>query len=835
VNEPTRNARIPVLDKGNEDRSTRRVKNLSYILVAIVIVSAVSIIAPVALNNADSRDEGNSSASTAWAPVGDREAVYKFDHWGEEYLKNEAWNKTDYGYSATTPIDMANLGHHGVFVANSTRTNGNPTGMGVSDWFNGSGAPREGYGEYAIRTDHFPYIMSNNPNSGETTTIDTATALDWICWTPYRLTGAVKNESMGRTGSDAQHAWHAWFVPHLGPDSQSGGYINASYYGTYLTDKEIAAIKAPNQLDNGLHYAQWYYGCGGNWLSGTNDGYFYELQGKIQYSRQAAIAYLGWPGTGNITAWWTGGAGATVESAWLANWYKNGSDPKKPTGANTVDPNATWGWMNPYTNYEYDMNTSQLFNLKLKLDINNSTANTITIRLYSVSWGLECSVMRMMERCNATGWWMNNSPEVRSPGKNIRGSMIDYHEDLYWNISADPQRSNMTFRMVTTYRLTAWEDPSSSVFMGGWMLETFHTDYIGNGPGVLVTNPPKFWSYLSPFNRYDPDNILSATGSATDRTTNSSVPGTRRYHKNATYWTTPIVKNFSKYECFIYDLNASHWGMGDRDFIAFNPNWVASNYPQTIPNNIASPHSGVNNFTSNLYWGKLKLGDFCTPFPIVKNWKSGAYNNLTSVLNISGGSTAAGTVGIYMDNYALSGRDYWSSYSVGGLAGGRIWAHGMPFIMLDVVPIEDYEITITGTHMVSMVDIVKVVATNGTGMNGTQAVLKNPFNSNGAWNGTVVLTATDGAWGANGSSHTFVPSDNGIWWTSITWSAIGTQTITATDHTNSTTSFTDIQTRASVGVIAFIPEFSEVLIPIVGMMAMFFVLKAKRRKDEGEQ
>jgi len=817
------NVNTGMISADTKPRITRK-KLLAFTLASLMLISAVAMVYPSIVASADE----SVPASTEWLhtpPTGQREAVYTFNHWGENYLKNDKWNATDYAYGKTSAnADISNLGHHGQFGVGSLRNSSvsNPTGLGVSDWLNGSSPPRGTYGEYGVRTDKFPYIYANNPNSGETQNLDAATTLNWICWTPYRMTGVIKNESMGRTGNDSQHAWHAWYVPHLGRGSayspgtaESGGYINATYYCTYLTGPEVTAVYG------GTHYAQWFYGCPWHFVANANDGYYYEIQGKIQYSRQAAKAYLGYSGTGDARTWFNTNL-ATIETAWTKDWMWNGSEPKGG-GKVTADPNATYGWANSYTNYEYDINLSGMFALKLLLDYTNSTANTLVVRVYCISWGMETVIMRMMEKCNATGYWLNNSAGPRGVGKNIRGSMIDYSEDLYWNITANPDRCNMEFRMVTTYRLTAWEDPSTAVFMGGWMLECFHTDYIGNGAGVIVAGT--YWSYLSPFERYDPQLYTP------DRTRMSAVPGTKRYQKNVSYWTTPIAKNFSKYECFIYDLNTSHWGMGNRDFCAINATWVSDGTARDAT--FLSDNIAKGNFTKNVYWGRLKLGDYCMPWNITKSRTAradvGGYDNLTQVLTISGGSrTSGGSVGWYAENSALgskqmlSGRDYWTA--TGGTPtykNGKVFARGMPFVMLDVVPVDNYKITFqNSTIMPNIPQKFKVQAINASGavVDGTTAMMWGLWKSTTkyAWNGTVYLSSTNGNFLVNttvgrtsGQWHNFTQADAGTWWSKITFTVNGAQTMTAKDRTNKTgtprgdgnaISFTDIQTRKAVYV-----------------------------------
>ena len=838
-------------------------KFVSILVVCSMIVSAFGLLI------SSSGDEASSISS--WnpfpSPTGKREAVYKFDHWGETYLKNEKWNMTDYpSYPGLAGISIQDLGHHGIFLPNSTRLHDNPTGMGVSDWLNSSkGVPvrQPMWGEYGIRTSRYPFIFASNPNSPETHLGNASSKIDYIIWIPYRITGMVKNETMARTGYGGSaapgaggHAWRAFYVPHLGPGSWtlrsglSGGYINCSYYGTYLTESENNIIENPHPSDpRSVHYAQWFYGASAGFFSYSNDGYQYELQGRIRYSVDAAMAYLGYPGLGtNIITWWNTNVGS-ITNAWKKDWVLNGSYDWSASQQNS----SYRGLNSIFTNYMYDMNNSGLFSLCLKIDKGNSSytggrAGTyITIRLYSVSYGLDSLMTRLMERSNCTGWWANNSA-----GRNIRGSDIDdYHEDMYWNITAGPRTADMFFRQVTTYRCTAWEDPSSSVFMGGWMLETFHSDKIGNGQGYVT--PGKYWSYPSPFDRYDPDMQTALSMNLNLYSTISKVPGTRRYQKNATYWTTPVTRNFSKYECFIYDLNTSHyWGTAGRDFIGINPTWTADPNWGAANQTYLSDNYAKGNFTKAMYWGRLKLGDYCTPYPIVKTWHTqtpsspNAYNNLTGVLNISGGSgTGLPRVGIYMDAYLKSGRDYWQGYSTtfgapngkGTLnyeknllgMGNRILAHGTPFIMLDVVPVDDYQIkmpfTILGTNH------IKVSAVNGTGK-----VVTNMWNyASGkvgaqqefAWNGTVVLQLTPGTsgavftmnasqsrlttnyvWGAGlFTAVNFTQSANGIVWADMTCSGPGAITVTARDSSNHSAtsypmnSFSEMQTAATTTVV----------------------------------
>ncbi len=391
-----------------QPRMTRK-KILAFFLMSLMVLSAIAIGVPAMLDiSGDAQDASATSWNPNPNPAGRREAVYKFDHWGENYLKNEKWNYTNYATDGKiNGLSLDLLGHHGKFLSMSTRRSGNPTGMGVSDWLNGSGCPRDaGYGEKAIRSDKYPYIFANNPNSAETTGVEAE--LDYVIWTPYRMTGTIKNESQCRVGwggpasmtSPLHDFGRAWFVPKLGNGqvTTTGASINASFYGTYLTGPEVTRIKAPRVPQGDVHYAQWFYGCSASFLSGTNDGYFYELQGWINYSRASAVGYLGYTDASGDIRTWFAGAQAAITTAWINDWKANGSSE---TGV--AQQNGTRGRFSMYNNYEYNMNNSGMLNIQLKIDTRNSTYRTIAIRFYSISWGGESLLMRLMERCNVTG------------------------------------------------------------------------------------------------------------------------------------------------------------------------------------------------------------------------------------------------------------------------------------------------------------------------------------------------------------------------------------------------------------------------------------------------
>jgi hypothetical protein len=72
-----------------------------------------------------------------------------------------------------------------------------------------------------------------------------------------------------------------------------------------------------------------------------------------------------------------------------------------------------------------------------------------------------------------------------------------------------------------------------------------------------------------------------------------------------------------------------------------------------------------------------------------------------------------------------------------------------------------------------------------------------------------------------------VPANNGVFETTVTFGSLGNFYVNATDANYTS----DGKASITVNVIALIPEFPTLLIPVMGSAALLVVLKAKRRRN----
>ena len=641
-------------------------------------------------NSNGGQDQPNRAITAA--NNGQREVAYSYDHFFESYLKTQNYSTMDY---SNAKIDW--LGHHG----------GTP---GLGTWYTTNGL-RSQYNEYVYRN-AYPYILYSYPYS-----INTVPDIDagYYFSAPFRMSFIARNVTDISTQNDAI------FVPQLGNPADAGGYVNMTWYATYLTTTELANINAGTNN----HYANRFYGvpAGVTPASNTNDGYYFELQGVVAYTRQAAVGYLGAPATGDLRSWFNTNR-AALTTSWTNDWMAEGSGG---------------GQYDIYTAYDYD---EDIRYLELTMDATNSSSDFLTLRTWSVSWGMDAQIVRYMEAANFT--------------KHNQG----WYEDLYLNVSVSPNMSNATFRGTDTWGLTAWEDESTDVFSAAWTFDMYHLDACGNEPGHE--------SYTSPFNAYDPDQ--------TAWTIPSYSPGTTRYGLSISYDFTPMKMDLAEFETITVDLTTKG------DVLGITPyRGTSDNLPFNNPKKVE--------LASKLYWGRLVLGDD---------------NDLA-----------------IWDNYSVASKRIIlrgpMQFTAEGQAGDpSVLLGGAPAFTFDVSRVSYYQVTVTGVHSTTIPEIVKIVAKNASGSTVT------------IWNGTVDLDCTDGSavWGANGSSHTFIPANNGVWWTSVTWNTPGTYYLNATDL------WFSLDVTGSFGpiVVVMIPEFQELLVPIVASAAIALGYSSMRRK-----
>jgi hypothetical protein len=509
-------------------------------LVAIAIVGIMVLTGFAVFGQAVHKSAPAPAAEEQPEPAktlaGSREATYTIDHMFELYQKSH---------------DPAALG----------RWNGS---MGLNGWW----SLRETlYQEYPARTS-YPYVLVSNPYSSQTTPdIDQGGSI--TTW--YRQTVDAKNLTAIAAGPDLDPI----FTPVLGPTSTAGAYMNISWYGTYLETWELAAIRA------GTHYANTYYDvpAGLTPREVTNDGYYHELQGKLTFNRAAASKILGLSALVDLRVQFTANDDA-ITIAWFNDWTVEGG----PGGAFDI-----------YTEYDYSLSIQWL---ELSLDP-TSTADSLVLRFWSVSWGNEFLLIRYMEAANVMKYWQG------------------WSDDWYLNITIGPDGGNVHSRAVIGSHMYATKDSINNI--NGWALEGTHVDWCGNsGPHQ---------SYVSPYTYYDPK--------WTDATHVSWAPLTVNFAKPVSYARSPLHWNLTAGEKFIVKLPSASTSM-----IGYTPKASTSdilgatkiaemaanmNWGEMVMGN-GYPNSGTNNL-KNFYNPTTKTITLVGPLNFAKNWNP-AFPNL---------------------------------------------------------------------------------------------------------------------------------------------------------------------------------------------------------------
>jgi hypothetical protein len=334
-------------------------------MVGIMIVAAVSMVAPSMFGTNDQDNGDDQPVQISWNPAGAREAIYKVDHLFEMYKKNgqvgvgwgNAGNNTIAFHGGAGAANQ-NLAGHGARIDYLGRTN--QSIMGVNDWLNtsaGNSYRSSGYSEMTLRN-NYPYIFYWNP--APTGKLVPTLPVGLATWAPFRLSAVVKNDTVLRTGyQDSQR--NVPFVPYWNHTAQAnakGGYINVSLYGSYMTTNDVTQLRA------GSHFGNWFYGMPATTTPAgtTNDGYYFELHGRIDFSREALITFLNWSGVGDARAWFNSTKGVAQTSglqkwwrAWL--WENYSQTPGKGGAGGGGAPywNNLVNNGNIYTAYEFDM------------------------------------------------------------------------------------------------------------------------------------------------------------------------------------------------------------------------------------------------------------------------------------------------------------------------------------------------------------------------------------------------------------------------------------------------------------------------------------------------
>jgi len=362
--------------------------------------------------------------------------------------------------------------------------------MGVNEWMN---LRKPNYQEWMV-TYTYPFIMTYNPYSTVTTPV--VSMGNQICsW--YRMYVDAIYIPGGATGPGMDPQ----FVPLLsGDNSLPGGWVNITSYSTYLYTQEL------KDLRYGRHYGNKYYGvpAGVTPLYTTNDGYWHEFQAEMSFSRDACKKFLGMAATGDLEDEFEMNFDL-INGMWFDEWMSEGS------GGGAFDI---------YTAYDYPIDIRWL---QVILDPvkSNTDPNTLYIRVWAVSWGIDVLLWRYIEAAGLLRNWQA------------------WADDWYLNLTLTPEYMNLTMRSVNGYQLSAATDEGG--YTGGaWSLEAMHLDWCGN---TATHN-----TYISPFNPYDPDQhpeVLKFNG----------MPGTLHYGEWCSYAVAPMEMDLVAGEKWIIKLS----------------------------------------------------------------------------------------------------------------------------------------------------------------------------------------------------------------------------------------------------------------------------------------
>jgi hypothetical protein len=338
-------------------------------------------------------------------------------------------------------------------------------------------------------------------------------------------------------------------------------------------------------------------------------------------------------------------------------------------------------------------------------------------------------------------------------------------DDWYLNVSIAPDAGDVHSRAVIGYHMMALKDSTNTV--NGWALEATHMDWCGN------TGPHQ--SYVSPYTDYDPK--------WTDVTHVSWAPLTVNYGKPVSYVVAPLQWNLTLGEKFIVKLPSSSTSV-----LGYNP--------QASTSDILGATKRAE-MAGNLTWGEMVMGN---GYPNsgatnLKNYYSAATKTITLVGPL---------------NFAKN----WNPSFPGLLETGA------PMIKMNVAKVSDYSIAVVGHPTPNDLITGTPYTLSVTARNGTGSIIP-------SYNGTFDFTSIPATATFGVTHHHWVPADNGVYQTTVTFNALGTFLVNATDANYTM----DAKASITVIVITLIPEFPTLLVPVMGSAALLVAMKAKRRRN----
>ncbi len=347
-------------------------------------------------------------------------------------------------------------------------------------------------------------------------------------------------------------------------------------------------------------------------------------------------------------------------------------------------------------------------------------------------------------------------------------------EDWCLNGTITSTGANIQSRMVTFDHMTNWKD--YSVYTGAWIMEPTQADWTYSDPA-----PP---GWVSRYNDYDayaltyrPGKEMWAPG--------SNYYGTLDTHTGANtvqgvaYWVTPRAWDLVAGEKIVVKLADRFWAVKPYKGVAaedFGKGGSTTKKAEVLANG---------------YWGEMVLGHSRD----ASLYSSTYYDAATKTLTYTGPKTFTDD-----DNTQYPALEQ----------------TGTPAIVMAVSNVSHYVMRIVepGPYYTGVTYTLEVTAKNYTDVTVT------------GWNGTVDLAVPGGGANLGAASLTYTPANGGVKTTTIEFTTVGSVTLSATDR-GFPLDITD-----QLVIPTEIPEFPTLLIPVIGAVAVFIVLRRRDKKKK---
>jgi hypothetical protein len=480
----------------------------------IMLAAGFSMMVPAAKPAADAPADEDTAAHTEIG--GEYDATYTFSDMGESYLK----------------------------VSDDTARGQLLGASGVNQWWYDRW-DIGGYDDFVVRNKE-PYVLFYNAY-GMTKFPTGMVRAGYNLWTFYKIDVQVSNLMSIQTGANEDPILLPILKGGPNPQQYDGGWVNVSWHMTYLSDAECDAI------DAGTHYANTYYGLpagmggAGSGFSGAygNDGWYAEISGKMDFDRNAADKFLGLDkaAASLIDDFNAKNVDNAIGDAWGASWYADGS----ATGA-----------YDTYCSYLYSIDPLVCW---LSVDMGESTADKLVLRMWTHSWGAEALMMRYLDVTGVFTDWNYMWPE-----------------GLWINATMSPDGSDVAVNGIVQYNMGAWKDmnPNTAIKEAAWLFEPQHGDYVND------TTAHPLW--ISRYRLYCPSTTWKVTKA-------NWVPGTVQWGNQVAYWYAPRNWDLKDGERIVIELQDSFWGV--------KPYKGASD---------AIGQTKANELYANGVWGEMVLG-----------------------------------------------------------------------------------------------------------------------------------------------------------------------------------------------------------------------------------